>query len=227
MSKKTTIEVTNVVAVAAVNVAELEAKLRTAEQESIRAQALAIALPGRLASGDQTVTTADLIHAGPAVAVAQAKVTAVAQELAAARGVLEQARANELVARLRSAEPFLTADEVYKVVDRIAAYVARELVKLGERIDAHNEAFYAVAGSLPRGAERVLAAGSDGDQLSIRHDANGKVIELAGVEWWAMPTDGWGKDVLNRVEMFEAQERDDRRVLSPLYVSGEERESAA
>jgi hypothetical protein len=218
---------TATVEAAAANVAALETRLRAAEQESIRAQALAIALPGRLAAGDETVTTADLIQAGPAVAVARAKATAVGQELAAARGVLEQARAAELVARLRSGELFLTADEVYKVVDRIAAYVARELVKLGERIDAHNEAFYTVAGSLPRGAERVLAAGPDGDHLSIRHDANGKVIELAGVEWWAMPTDGWGKDVLNRVEMFEAQERDDRRVLPSLFMTGEERESAA
>lgn len=227
MTKKTTIEETNVVEAVAANVAALEAKLRTAEQESIRAQALAIALPGRLAAGDQTVTTADLIHSGPAVAVAKAKVTAVQHELAAARVELEQARAAELVARLRSGEPFLTADEVTKDVDRVAAYLARELAKLGARIDAHNEAFYAVAGSLPRGAERVLASGPEGDQLSIRHDSNGKVIELDGAEWWAMPTDGWGKDVLNRVELAEAQARDARRVVLPLFMTGEEREAAA
>ncbi|MGA9223601.1 MAG: hypothetical protein WBZ57_20615 [Pseudomonas graminis] len=220
MTKKTTIEVTAAVEAAAANVAALETKLRTADQESIRAQALAIALPGRLASGDETVTTADLIHAGPAVAVAQAKVTALGQQVAAAREALEMARAAELVAQLRAGDPFISRAQVGDELDRIAGYVVRELGKLGARIEAHNQAFYAVAGSLPKGADYVFPAGPDGDRLSIRHDSNGKVIELDGLEWWAMSTDGWGRDVLSRVVMAEARQRDAAREPAPLFMTG-------
>jgi hypothetical protein len=219
MTQKTTTEVTNVVDVAAVNVAELEAKLRTAEQESIHAQALAIALPGRLASGDQTVTTADPIHAGPAVAVAQAKVTAVAQELAAARMVLEQARAAELVSQLRAGHPFMDYDQVGKELDRIAAYVTRELGKLGDRIEVHNDAFHAVAGAVPRDASRIFPAGEDGETLVVQPTHSGRSIELDGREWFDMRVTGWGADVLQRVELAEARAKDAPAVPAPRVLT--------
>jgi len=222
MTKKNTLEETAAVESAAAGVAALESKFQTVDQEFIRAQALAIALPGRLAAGDQTVTTADLIAAGPAVAVAEAKVAAVGRELAAARQVLEQARAAELVARLRSGEPFLTAEQVDADLDRISAYVSRELAKLGDRIDTHNQAFHAVVGSLPRGGGYAVEGG-----LSVHHDHNGKTIELDGAQWYAMSTDGWGRDVLSRVELIEAQARDAASIRLPLFSSGEEREPAA
>jgi hypothetical protein len=217
---KTTTEMATAQAAAAV-VAELEAKHHDAQQESTRAQAYAAALPGRLAAGDQAVTTDDLVQAGPLAAVAQAKATAVGQELAAAREVLERAKVTDIVAQLRAEEPFLSADRVDKELDRISAYVLRELAKLGHRIDAHNQGFYAVAGALPKGTH-AFPAGPDGDQLTVHHDSNGKTLELAGARWWAMPTDGWGRDVLQRVEMFEALERDAARVPVPLFLTGEE-----
>jgi hypothetical protein len=220
MSKKTIIKETAAAETAAANVAELETKLRAAEQESFRAQALAIALPGRLAAGDQTVTTADLIAAGPVVSVAQAKVTHVQRELDAAREVLEQAGAAELVAQLRAGDPFISFALVGEEVDRIAVYVQRELGKLGKRIEAHNQAFYAVAGALPKGASRVFPAGPDGVQLSVRHDISGKTLELEGQEWYAMATDGWGRDVLSRVSMAEARARDAAREPAPLFMTG-------
>jgi hypothetical protein len=201
---------TTTMTTAAAQVAELETKHQQAHKEYVRAQALAIALPGRLAAGDETVTTADLIHAGPAVSVAQAKVTALGNQLAAAREALEQARTAELVARLQAGDPFLNAAMVDKELDRISAYVLRELAKLGSRISAHNDAFHAVAGTLPRGVHKM-------GELTVRHDSNGKTLELDGAEWWAMATDGYGQDVLNRVAMAEAQARDARR--GPLFLS--------
>lgn len=195
---------------AAAQVAELEAKHQQAQQEYIRAQALAIALPGRLAAGDATVTTADLIHAGPAVSVAQAKVTALGNQLAGAREALEQARTAELVAQLQAGDPFLSAAMVDKELDRISAYVLRELAKLGSRISAHNDAFHAVAGTLPKGEHKLGA-------LTINHDHNGKTLELDGAQWWAMAVDGYGQDVLNRVALAEARARDARRV--PLFLA--------
>jgi hypothetical protein len=220
MTKKTTIEESTAVEAAAANVAALVTRLATVEQESIRAQALAIALPGRLAAGDETVTTADLIHAGPAVAVAQAKVTALGQQVAAAREVLEMARAAELVAQLRGGDPFISRAQVGDELDRIAGYVSRELGKLGARIQAHNQAFYAVAGSLPKGSDYVFPAGPGGDRLSIHHNSNGKTLELDGLSWFAMSTDGWGDDVLSRVRMSEARARDAARVPAPLFMTG-------
>jgi hypothetical protein len=219
MTKKTIIEESTAVEAAAAAVAELKTKLQAAEQESFSAQALAIALPGRLAAGDQTVTAADLIAAGPVVSVAQAKVTHIQRELAAAREVLEQARAAELVAQLRAGDPFITYAQVGEEVDRIAAYVQRELGKLGKRIEAHNQAFYAVAGSVPKGANQVFTAG--GDALSVLNDYNGQTLELDGQRWWAMSTDGWGRDVLSRVTMAEARARDAAKVPAPLFVAGE------
>ena len=219
MTKKTTIEETSVVDAVAANVAALEAKLRTAEQESIRAQALAIALPGRLAAGDQTVSTADLIHAGPAVAVAKAKVTAVAQELNAARMVLEQARASELVAQLRAGHPFMDYDQVGKELDRIASYVSRELGKLGDRLEIHNDAFIAVAGAVPRGASRIFTAGEDGETLTVEHNHGGLSIELDGRQWFDMQVTGWGAEVLQRVELEEARAKDAAAVPAPRFLT--------
>ena len=206
----TTTMTTEATETAAAQVAELDAKYQKAHQESIRAQALAIALPGRLAAGDETVTTADLIHAGPAVSVAQAKVAALGSQLAAAREALEQARTAELVAQLHAGDPFLSAAMVNKELDRISVYVLRELAKLGNRISAHNDAFHAVAGTLPKGAHKV-------GELTINHDQNGKTLELDGQQWWAMATDGYGQDVLNRVALAEAQARDARR--EPLFLA--------
>lgn len=202
------IEETAAVEAAAAKMAELEATLRTAQQDSVRAQALAIALPGRLAAGDQTVTTADLIQAGPAVSIAQAKVAAIGQQLTAAQTVLEQTRAIELVARLRSGEPFISHEQTEKEMARIAAWVTRELSKLARRVEVHNDAFYAVVGSLPKGASHVFPDGAQGECLSIDHGINGKTIDLDGVQFFALPADGWGQDVLSRVEMAEAQARD-------------------
>jgi hypothetical protein len=227
MSKKTTIEETAAAQAAAANVSALETKLRNADQESIRAQALAIALPGRLAAGDETVTTADLIHAGPAVAVAQAKVTAVGQELAAARTVLETARAAELVAQLRAGHPFLDYDQVGAELDRIAAYVSRELGKLGGRLEIHNDAFHAAAGVVPRGSSRIFPAGEDGEVLAVQHNHGGLSMELDGRQWFEMRVTGWGTEVLQRVEMAEAQAQDAARVVFPLFMTGEEWEPAA
>lgn len=212
MSK--TIKETAAVEAAAAKMAELEATLRTAQQDSVRAQTLAIALPGRLAAGDETVTTADLVHAGPVVAVAKAKVTAIGQQLAAACGALEDARTAELVAQLRIGNPFITYAEVGEEVERIAGYAQRELAKLGARIHAHNTAFYAVTDALPKGAARFM-----GDGLSMRHDSAGKTLELDGQEWRALATDGWGRDVLSRVEMSEARARDAARVPAPSWES--------
>jgi hypothetical protein len=220
MTKKSIIKEASVAEAAAASVVALETKLQAAEQESFRAQALAIALPGRLAAGDETVTTADLIQAGPVVSVAQAKVTALGQQVAAAREVLEQAQAAELVAQLRAGEPFISFAQVGEEVDRIAVYVQRELGKLGKRIEAHNQAFYAVAGALPKGSSRVFPAGPDGVQLSVRHDISGKTLELEGQEWYAMATDGWGRDVLSRVSMAEARARDAAREQAPLIFPG-------
>jgi hypothetical protein len=45
--------------------------------------------------------------------------------------VLEQARAAELVAQLRAGHTLMDYDQVVKELDRIAAYVSRELGKLG------------------------------------------------------------------------------------------------
>lgn len=213
MTKKTTIEVTTAVAAAAANVAALETKHATAQQESTRAQALALALPGRLAAADETVTTADLIQAGPAAAVAQAKATAVARELETARAVLEQARAAELVARLRSGEPFIQPKQVGEELDRIAALVLRELAKLGNRIQEHNAAFYAVAGSLPKGTH-VFPAGPDGDRVTVHHEYSGRIIELDGQTWTDMAHFGLGSRVLSRVEMAEAVARDAARAAA-------------
>jgi hypothetical protein len=222
MTKKNTTEVTSVVDVAAVNVAELEAKLHTAEQESIRAQALAIALPGRLAAGDQSVTTADLIHAGPVVAVAKAKVTAVAQELAAAREQLEVARFAEIVSQLRAGHPFMDYAQVGEELDRIAAYVLRELGKLGERLEVHNDAFHAVAGAVPRDVSRIFPAGEDGETLVVQHTHSGRSIELDGREWFDMRVTGWGADVLHRVERAEARARDAAAVPAPRALTWRE-----
>lgn len=212
MTTTTTTALTEATETAAASVAELESKHRAAQLEAGRAQAYAAGLPARLAAGDQAVTTNDLVQAGPAAAVAQAKATAVAQELAAAREALEQARAAELVARLRAGDPFLSAAQVDKELDRIAAYVLRELVKIGSRIKAHNAAFYDVTGSLPKGVHTF-------GELTVNHDHNGKELELDGAQWWAMSTDGWGRDVLNRVDVAEAQARDAARVPAPLFLA--------
>jgi hypothetical protein len=214
----TTTTTTTDVETAAATVAELEVLHTEAQQESTRAQAHAAALPGRLAAGDQAVSVEDLVQAGPAAAVAQAKAHAAGQKLAAAQAVLEQARAVELVAQLRAGEPFMTHDQVGKELDRISAYVLRELGKLGGRIAAHNSAFNAVAGSLPRGANQVFTVA--GERLSVNHDYNGKTLELDGQQWWAMTTDGWGRDVLQRVNMAEAKARDAAAVPAPLFFSG-------
>jgi hypothetical protein len=214
----TTTTTTTDVETAAATVAELEAQHAEAQQESARAQAHAAALPTRLAAGDQAVSVEDLVQAGPAAAVAQAKAHAVGQKVAAARQVLEQAKAAELVAQLRTGDPFMTRDQVGKELDRISAYVVRELGKLGGRIAVHNDAFHAVAGSLPRGANHAFTV--DGDHLSVTHDYNGKVLELDGQQWWAMTTDGWGRDVLQRVNMAEAKARDAAAVPAPMFFSG-------
>ncbi len=214
----TTTTTTTDVETAAATVAELEAQHAAAQQESTRAQAHAAALPARLAAGDQAVSVEDLVQAGPAAAVAQAKAHAVGQQLAPARAVLEQAKTAELVAQLRTGDPFMNRDQVDQELDRISAYVIRELRKLGGRIAAHNDAFHAVAGSLHRETNQVFTV--DGDRLSVNHDYNGRTLELDGQQWWAMTTDGWGGDVLQRVNMAEAKARDAAAVPAPLFYSG-------
>jgi hypothetical protein len=219
---KTTTE-TAAAQAAAAAVAELEAKHHDAQQESTRAQAYAAALPGRLAAGDQAVTTDDLVQAGPAAAVAKAKVTAVAQELAAARMVLETARAAEVMAQLRAGHPFMDYSQVGEELDRIAAYVLRELGKLGERLEVHNDAFHAVAGAVPRGASRTFPAGEDGETLVVQHNHSGRTMEMDGRQWRDMRVTGWGADVLHRVERAEARARDAAAVPAPRFLTWGER----
>lgn len=209
-----TTNTTTAVELAGARVTELEAQHRAAQQESERTRKHADSLPHRLAVGDEDVTTDDLVQAGPTAAIAAAKAAAVARELTEARAVLEEERAVELAALLRSGEPFVHQDQVDKDLDRIAAYVLRELRKLGSRIEAHNMAFTAVTGALPRGAERTVQAGMD--VLTVHHQAHGKTIALDDREWWQLSVDGWGQDILQRVELGEAQTRDAGRVPSPV-----------
>lgn len=207
MTKKIANTQATAVETAVATVAELEAAHRAAQQDSAQAQAHAAGLPGRLAAGDDTVTTDDLVQAGPAAAVAQAKATATGRELAAARAGLEQARADELAARLHAGELFVHQDEVDAELDKIAAYVQRELRKLGNRLETHNQALRTVVASLPKDGGYVFT--SDGGGLTVsRHRIHGNTVELDGRQWWALPTDGWGQDILERIELAEAQARD-------------------
>jgi hypothetical protein len=146
----------------------------------------------------------------------------VAQELAAARVVLETARAAELVAQLRAGHPFMDYDQVGKELDRIAAYVLRELGKLGERLEVHNDAFHAVAGAVPRDASRIFPAGEDGETLVVQHNHSGRSIELGGRQWRDMRVTGWGADVLHRVERAEARARDAAAVPAPRVLTWRE-----
>lgn len=214
----TTTTTTTDVETAVTTVAELEAQHMEAQQESARAQAHAAALPTRLAAGDESVTTDDLVQAGPAAAVAQAKAHAVGQKLAAARAALERARGTELVAQLRAGDPFMDYNQVGKELDRIAVYVSRELEKLGKQLEAHNHAFLTVAGGVSRGTSRIFPAGEDGAALTIQHDHNGLRIELDGRRWTDMQVMGWGSGVLQRVERVEAQARDAAKVPAPMFT---------
>jgi hypothetical protein len=191
---------------AAATVSELETAHRAAQQAAAAAQAHSAALPARLAAGEN-ITTNDLVQAAPLAAVAQAKAAAAGRELAAARDELEQARAAQLADQLRNGAPFMHQDDVDVEIGRITATVQRELGKLGRRIEGHNDALRAAVAQLPKDGSHVFT--QDGEGIAVtRHRVHGNTVEMDGREWWNLPTDGWGRDILDRVELAEAQARD-------------------
>lgn len=209
MTSKTTAAVSALEAATAAH-STLEEQHRTAQAEAHAAQEYADALPGRLAAGDEAVTTDDLIQAGPAAAVAQAKAQAVKHQLTAAREALVQAQADELAARLRVGEPFLHWDAMHAELEVIAAQAMGPLNALAERIDAHNTALWAITSTTKRHDRHEYTTG-DGQQLQITRED----IELDGQRWSALSADYLSKLMVEKIDKARAEQR------AAKYVPGE------
>jgi hypothetical protein len=209
MTSKTTATVSALDTATAAHAA-LEEQHRTAQAEARTAQEYADALPGRLAAGDESVSTDDLIQAGPAAAVAQAKAQAVEHQLTAAREALVQAQADELAARLRAGEPFLHWDAMHAELEDIAAQAMVPLNALAERIDAHNTALWAITRATKRHYPHTYTTG-DGQELRITHED----VELDGQRWSELSETYLSKLMVEKIDRARAQQR------AAKYVPGE------
>lgn len=156
----------------------LQEQYRTAQEEALTAQEYADSLPGRLAAGDESVSTEDLIQAAPAAAIAQAKAQALAHQLTAAREAVMQAQTDELASQLRTGAPFLQWGSIDAELEAIAAQLTGPLDALTERIEAHNLALSALTSVAHRNVGETYTV-SDGQELKVTRQG----IELDG-KWW-------------------------------------------
>lgn len=181
---------------------KLEEQHRTAWAEARSAQEYADSLPGRLASGDETVSTEDLIRAAPAAAVAQAKALAIASQLTAARNVIMQAQTDELAAQLRAGQPFLNGPVIEAELDAIAVQLREPLDALAERFAAHNKALTAITRTANRntGSRYTL---SSGEELEVTRQG----IALDGKWWQELSAENLGESVVHKIRQLQLRTR--------------------
>ncbi|MBM7848804.1 hypothetical protein [Arthrobacter roseus] len=197
-------------------ISDLQARLAEASAAAVEARHFADSLPDRLAEGDTSVTVEQIAAASPAADAAAAITTAVQRQLDTARGELKEARTGDFELRLRDKRsPLMEASDIQVILDRIADATRAELVKLAETVEASNTEFDLLLTALPH----TSIPDGIGEVWADRDAAYGTYLDFDGRRVHRLDPEGWESDVLNRLDMAAALDRDARAVPAPAYYS--------